>query len=175
MRTERLTSLDDAAVEQLADVLVDCVRGGASVGFLLPFDHERAVTFWRSVAGRIEPEGRTFLVARDDDGAIVGTVQVVPAGPENQPHRADLTKMLVHRRARRQGIASALLRAAEAAALEAGHDVLVLDTVTGSDAHALYLRNGWTVVGEVPDFALWPDGTRCPTTFFTKHLDRTQP
>jgi GNAT superfamily N-acetyltransferase len=111
------------------------------------------------------------VVAEDrSTGEIVGTVQVVFAVPENQPHRGDVAKMLVRRSARRQGLGARLMGVAEEAALAAGRTVLVLDTVTGSDAERLYQRLGWTRVGVVPDYALWPDGRLCDTTFFYKRL-----
>lgn len=161
-----------ARVAALADVLIDCVEGGASVSFMAPLGRDRAEAFWRGVADGVAAGDRVLLVAeRVGDGAIVGTVQVVFAWPENQPHRADVAKMLVRRSARRHGLGARLMAAAESAARAAGRTVLVLDTVTGSDADRLYARLGWVRVGEVPDYALWPDGRRCPTTFFYKALD----
>ena len=124
-----LPALADSDIEQLADVLIDCVAGGASVNFMHPLGRDKAVAFWRRLAGDVAVGGRTLLVARDAIG-IVGTVQVVPAQPDNQPHRADIAKMLVHRRARRRGVGTALMRAAENAAREAGKTLLVLDTAT---------------------------------------------
>ena len=100
----------------------------------------------------------------------MGTVQVVLNQPENQPHRGDLAKMLVHRRARQQGIGAALLAAAERAALGAGKTLLVLDTATGADAERLYARQGWHRCGVIPEYALWPDGRPCATTVFFKEL-----
>ena len=111
---------------------------------------------------------RALLVAEDAADGIVGTVQVVFAQPENQPHRADIAKMLVHRRARRRGIGAMLMEQAEATARAAGKTVLVLDTATGSDAERLYQRLGWQRVGVVPDYALWPDGRLCATTYYYK-------
>ena len=112
---------------------------------------------------------RLVLVAEDPDGTIVGTVQVILAQPENQPHRGDLAKMLVHRRARRQGIGAALLVAAERAALEAGKTLLVLDTAS-EEAERLYARHGWRRCGQIPDYALWPGGGFCATTIYFKSL-----
>ena len=111
-----------------------------------------------------------MLVAEDPGGAIIGTVQVVWAQPENQPHRGDVAKMLVHRQARRQGLGAALLAAAERTALDAGRTLLVLDTVTGGDAERMYAREGWQRCGVIPDYALWPKGGRCATTVFYKSL-----
>lgn len=165
----RLHALDDAQIDQLADVLIDCVEGGASVSFMHPLARERALAFWRQVADGVAQGQRALLVAEDAQG-ICGTVQLVLDQPENQPHRADLSKMLVHRRARRRGLAAALLRAAEATALECGKTLLVLDTVTGGDAERLYPRLGWQRCGTIPDYALWPRGGLCSTTIFYKAL-----
>ena len=159
-----------AAVPALADVLIDCVHGGASVSFMAPLPLEKAAAFWRGVAHGVAQGERVLLVAQDSAGAVVGTVQVVLAQPDNQPHRADVAKMLVHRRARRQGIAERLLAAAEAAARAAGKTVLVLDTVTGGDAERLYQRAGWQRVGTIPNYALMPDGALCSTTYFHRQL-----
>jgi GNAT superfamily N-acetyltransferase len=159
-------------VAQLSALLIDCVEGGASVSFMAPLTRERADAFWRKVAEGVAAGDRLLLVAEDAaSGEIVGTVQVVFALPENQPHRGDVAKMLVRRSARRQGLGASLMQAAEAAAVAAGRTLLVLDTVTGSDAERLYERLGWTVVGVVPDYALWPEGGFCATTFFYKRLN----
>lgn len=159
-----------ACVEALADVLIDCVEGGASVSFMLPLPREKAVAFWRSVADGVARNERVLLVAEDREGRIVGTVQMIMSLPENQPHRGDIAKMLVHRRARRRGVAQRLMAAMDAAAREEGRTVLMLDTVTGGDAERLYERAGWQRVGVVPKFALMPSGELCGTTFFYKHL-----
>ncbi|MGH6910592.1 MAG: GNAT family N-acetyltransferase, partial [Phenylobacterium sp.] len=143
------------------------VAGGASVSFMADLTHDDAVAFWQSEADA--DDGRAILAAEDEAG-IFGVVQVIPAWPPNQPHRADISKMLVHRRARRRGAAEALLAAAEAAAREMNRTVLVLDTVTGGAAERLYEKRGWTRVGVIPDFALMPDGELCATTVFYKAL-----
>ncbi|HOB94590.1 MAG TPA: GNAT family N-acetyltransferase [Aquabacterium sp.] len=158
-----------AAVPALAAVLIDCVHGGASVSFMAPLPEAKALAFWTGVAAGVGRGERILLVAEEASG-IVGTVQVVLDQPDNQPHRADIAKMLVHRRARRQGVAERLLTAAEAAARAAGKTVLVLDTVTGGDAERLYARCGWQRVGEIPNYALMPDGAPCSTTYFHKQL-----
>ena len=158
-----------ACVGALADVLLDCVEGGASVSFMWPLPRERALSFWLGVAEGVARGERVLLVAEDTQG-IVGTVQVVTGLPENQPHRADVAKMLVHRRARRRGIAQQLMAAVDEAARAAHRTVLVLDTVTGGDAERLYQRAGWQRVGTVPNYALMPDGRFCGTTFFHKQL-----
>jgi GNAT superfamily N-acetyltransferase len=158
-------------IAELSAVLIDCVEGGASVSFMLPITREKADAFWRDVAHGVASGDRILLVAEDSaEGALLGTVQVAFAWPENQPHRGDVAKMLVRRSARRRGVGERLMRAAEEAAYDAGRTLLVLDTVTGSDAERLYTRLGWTRVGVVPDYALWPDGRPCDTTFFYKQL-----
>ncbi|HEV7994104.1 MAG TPA: GNAT family N-acetyltransferase [Gemmatimonadaceae bacterium] len=165
----RIDTVDDTTLDGLVDVLIDCVEGGASVSFMLPFTRERAEAFWRRVARGVDAGDRVLLVAEDDRG-ICGTVQLVLDLPENQPHRADLAKMLVHRRARRRGLGAALMRAAEAAARECGRSLLVLDTVTGGDAERLYESLGWSRVGVIPRYALMPDGAPCDTTVYYREL-----
>jgi GNAT superfamily N-acetyltransferase len=166
----RVHALDDALIDALAGVSIDCVDGGASIGFMHPFTRDRAVAFWRRVAEGVATGERALLVADDAQG-LCGTVQLVLAQPENQPHRADLAKMQVHRRARRQGLGAALMRAAEDTARECGKTLLVLDAVTDGDAARLYERLGWVRVGDIPDFALFPKGGLCSTTVFYRRLD----
>ena len=165
----RLEAVDDSQIEALASVLVDAIDSDAGVSFLHPLEPERAQEFWRGVADDVAAGRRALLVAEDDAG-IVGTVQLVLAQPENQPHRADLSKMLVHRRGRRRGLGAALLDAAEQAARDCGKTLLVLDTNTGSDAERLYTRMGWIRVGEIPDFSIQPRGGLRATTVFYKKL-----
>ena len=160
------------SIPALSAILIDCVEGGASVGFMAPLAREKADAFWRSVAEGVASGERILLAAEDrSSGEIVGTVQVVLGQPENQPHRADVSKMLVHRRARKRGLGAALVRAAEDAARAAGKTLLVLDTAS-DEAERLYERSGWTRVGLVPGYALMPDGRPCGTTFFYKPLAR---
>lgn len=155
----------------LSAVLIDCVEGGASVGFMAPLTRERTDGFWRNVADGVAAGARLLLVAEEAGSReIVGTVQLAFAPQENQPHRVDVAKMLVRRSARGRGVGSGLLRAAEDAARAAGKTLLVLDTVPGSDADRLYRRLGWTAVGVVPGYALMPDGAPCDTTIFYKIL-----
>ena len=162
---------DPAVAESLADVLLDCVEGGASVGFMHPLPRAKAVAFWQSQLASAARGERILLVAEDvASGSIVGTVQVVLTMPDNQPHRADVAKMQVHRRARRRGVGAALMQATEAAAREAGKTLLELDTVTGSDAERLYTRLGWQRCGVIPGYALWPQGGLCSTTVFYREL-----
>jgi GNAT superfamily N-acetyltransferase len=165
-RVDRVT---DAQISMLADVLVDCVEGGASVSFMLPITRERAIAFWDGVTERVRL-GKVALLVAEDQAGVCGTVQLVYDLPENQPHRADVAKLLVHRRARRRGVAAALLRAAEATARDSGKTLLVLDTVTGGDAERLYKRLGWQRVGVIPNYALYPQGGFCGTTLFYREL-----
>jgi GNAT superfamily N-acetyltransferase len=165
-----LEHVDDRAIRELGDVLIDCVEGGASVSFMLPMTRAKADAFWRDAAAGVASGKRVLIVAENGEGRIVGTVSVLLDLPENQPHRGDLAKMLVHRSARRLGVGAQLLAAAERAALDAGRTLLVLDTVTGTDAERLYAAHGWTRVGEIPNYALWPDGRECPTTVYYKEL-----
>ncbi|MEO8229344.1 MAG: GNAT family N-acetyltransferase [Chloroflexota bacterium] len=165
----RLHSVDDAQIDGLADLLIDSIDGGASVSFMHPLAPAQSQAFWRRVAADVAAGERALLVAEDDIG-IVGTVQLALKQPENQPHRADLAKLLVHRRARRQGLGGGLMEAAEDTARECGKTLLVLDTVTGGDAERLYARLGWVRVGEIPDFALLSRGGLWGTTVFYKKL-----
>ena len=165
----RLKTIEDREVEQLTDVLIDCVEGGASVSFMLPLSRDRARTFWRRVA-RDVTDGHRLVIVGEDAGGICGTVQLAFDLPENQPHRADLSKMLVHRRARRQGLGAALVRAAEGAARSCGKTLLVLDAVTGGDAARLYENLGWQRAGVIPRYALFPQGGFCDTTYYYRDL-----
>jgi GNAT superfamily N-acetyltransferase len=165
----RVHVVEPRELDGLVDVLMDCVEGGASVGFMLPLARERAHEFWSGIADAVGRGDRALLVA-EDEGGICGTVQLLLAQPDNQPHRADLAKMLVHRRARRRGLGAALMRAAEAMALDCEKTLLVLDAVTDGDAYRLYSRLGWERVGDVPGFALWPEGGYCSTTYFYRSL-----
>ncbi|HUP15762.1 MAG TPA: GNAT family N-acetyltransferase [Acidimicrobiia bacterium] len=165
----RLTAVDEEQIDDLATVLIDVVEGGAAVGFMMPITRERAVSFWRRVAEDVAAGNRVLLVAEDDAG-VSGTVQLILDLPDNQPHRADLSKMLVHRRSRRQGLAAELLRTAEAAALDSGRTLLVLDAVTDGDAARLYERLGWVRVGEIPGYALMPEGGLVGTTYYYRQL-----
>jgi ribosomal protein S18 acetylase RimI-like enzyme len=166
----RLTSADvHEQLDALASVLVDCVAGGASVSYLTPFSHKHARSAFEAVAAEVE-QGRRLLLAAFADGDLVGTVQVILALPPNQPHRAEIAKLLVHRSARRRGVAQLLMDGAEAEARAEGKTLLVLDTVTGDNAERLYERLGWTKVGVIPGYALYPDGRPCDTTIFWKSL-----
>ena len=158
------------AIPALSDVLVDCVEGGASVSFMAPLAPDKAAGFWRGVAQSVAAGERALLVAEDGPGgAILGTVQLVLGQPENQPHRADVSKMLVRASARRRGIGGALMRAVEDEARRAGKTLLVLDTAS-AEAERLYERSGWTRVGVVPGFALLPDGRPCDTAYYYKQM-----
>lgn len=157
-------------IDSLATILENCVNGGASVSFMLPFNHENARQFWLGVAESVGRQERTVLAYRDEDKDILGTVQLITDQPENQPHRADVAKLLVHEKARRRGVAMALMEALEAVAVEQGKTVLVLDTATGSGAEAFYQRAGWQTVGQIPRYALMPDGEMTATTVFYKFL-----
>ena len=157
-----------AAIGELADVLADCVEGGASVSFMLPYSRDDAAVFFEKVIASVARD-ETVLVAAKLDGRIVGTVQLGIDMPPNQPHRADIKKLLVHRDARKHGLGAALMERAEEEAKSRGRTLLVLDTA-GSEAERLYVRTGWQRVGVVPDYAMWPGGGFCDTTFFWKKL-----
>lgn len=165
----RLDRLGPRDIADLARVLVDCVQAGASVSFMHPLSEAKAAAFWERLAGGVAAGARVLLVAADANG-IMGTVQVVLEQTENQPHRADVSKMLVHTSARRRGVGAALMRAAEHQARAAGKTLLVLDTATGSDAERLYRRLGWTLAGVVPDYALFPHGGFCDTSIYYRKI-----
>jgi GNAT superfamily N-acetyltransferase len=164
----RLTAVSDVQIRALADLLVDCVEGGASVSFMSPLSLDKASAFWYRAAVATA-RGESALLVAEEAGSIIGTAQLILNLPENQPHRAELSKMLVHRRARRRGVGAAILRAAEQLARELGKSLLVLDTAS-ADAERLYVRLGWVRVGVVPDYALLPQGGLCATTFFYRRI-----
>ena len=165
--------LDPTDVEQqldaLAGVLADVVAGGSSIGYMAPFSHADARDAFETFAAEVA-QGRRLLLAGFLDGVLVGTVQVILAAPPNQPHRGEITKLLVHRSGRRRGVAQRLMERAEREALVEGKTLLVLDTADDT-AERLYSRLGWTLVGVIPGFALFPDGRPCATTLFYKSLE----
>jgi GNAT superfamily N-acetyltransferase len=164
----RLQTVTDVEIAGLADLLIDVVEGGASVSFMHPFTREKAIAFWQGVAQGVQAGERAIVIAEDELG-VCGTAQLILSLPENQPHRADLAKMLVHRRTRRRGIGAAVLHAAEELARELGKTLLVLDTAS-QDAERLYGRAGWIKVGVIPDYALMPDGAFCDTIVYYRRL-----
>ncbi|WP_417479898.1 GNAT family N-acetyltransferase [Maricaulis maris] len=154
-----------------SQLLTACVEAGASIGFMADLSPLRAEAFWTDIAGQVERGDRLLWSARDSEsGTLLGTVQLITGLPDNQPHRGDVAKLMVSPDARRRGVADALMAALESHARETGLRTLVLDTVTGSPAEALYRKRGWVEVGAVPDYALFPDGSPCSTTFFYKSL-----
>jgi GNAT superfamily N-acetyltransferase len=169
LRIQRITAADDLLVDGLSDVLLDAVQSGAGVSFMADLTRDGAAAWWRRTFGSATPR-TVILVARDESG-IVGTVQLQPAWPPNQPHRADVAKLMVHRRARGRGVARALMEELERQARAQRFTLLLLDTCKGSAAERLYTSMGWTRVGEVPNFALNPDGSWCDTVFFYKQVE----
>lgn len=157
------------AVPALAEILSDCVEGGASVGFMSPHTPDDAMPYWQGVVHAVT-DGNTVLIVAEKDGEILGTVQLGIGMMPNQPHRADLKKLLVHRKARGLGLSRLLMEAAESAAAKHGRHILVLDTATGSPAESIYEKFGWQRVGIIPQYALMPDGSYCGSTFFYKAL-----
>ena len=164
----RMAIVSDAQIRSLAALLIDCVDGGASVSFMHPLPEAKAIAFWQRVAADAAAGARALLIAEDERG-VVGTVQLVLDQPENQPHRADVSKMLVHRRARRRGLGEALMRAAEDVARKCGKSLLVLDTAS-ADADRLYARLGWQHCGTIPGYALLPHGGLCDTRYYYRTL-----
>jgi len=170
MIEELVRPVAGADIRDLAALLLDAIDSGASVSFLAPFDMERAQRWWYDTITTADDRS-IFLVARDWQG-ILGTVQLRPAWAPNQQHRGDIAKLLVHRRARRQRVGTALMEAIEQRARASGLTLLTLDTKRGDAAERLYVNAGWTRVGVIPNYALNPDGTPCDTVIFYKQLDR---
>jgi GNAT superfamily N-acetyltransferase len=156
-------------IPALADILIDCVEGGASVSFMLPIDRGTAEDFYEGAAEKIA-SGSTILFVAFLDGELAGMVQLSPELKPNQPHRADVQKLLVHHRGRNRGVGRALMVALEETAKARGRWLLCLDTATGSPAERLYEKLGWQRLGVVPRHAMWPQGGLCDTTFFWKDL-----
>ena len=168
MRIESLRVATDQAVEELSAVRLDAVDDNAGISFMKGLTRAEAAAWWRKVIGSLSSRA-VLLVARDEKG-IVGTVQLQPAWPPNQPHRADVAKLMVHRRGRGHGIARALMTELERHARDQEFTLLVLDTCKGGQAEKLYASMGWTRMGEIPNFALNPDGSWCDSVFFYKEL-----
>ncbi|HLS95224.1 MAG TPA: GNAT family N-acetyltransferase [Sphingobacterium sp.] len=167
-----VSSVDDDLCKGLALLTIDVVKQGASVGFMDDLTMEQAQNFWKKIFGRVARDEVVLFAARHvPSQQIVGTVQLAVDLPPNQPHRGDVAKMLVHSAYRRRGIASRLLSTLEIEARERSRHILVLDTVTESPAYYLYLKYGWQVVGNIPEYALFPDGQYCSTTYFYKKLN----
>jgi GNAT superfamily N-acetyltransferase len=171
MQIRRITSLLKAReLAGLSSLLIDAVNGGASLGFLRPLQQSRAQSYWHAVSNSVASGEKALLVA-EDEGVVLGTVQVVLSQPENQPHRAEISKMIVHTLARQQGLGMRLLSTAEQVAQQADKSLLVLDTQTGSAAERLYTKAGFTPLPPLPDYALTPDGVLAPTTIFWKRIE----
>jgi len=156
-------------IEQLADVLIDVVQGGASVGLMTPISRSTALAFWHGVVASLARGERLLLAARDEK-RIIGSVQVILALPENQPHRGEIAKLQVRRDAQRQGVGAGLMAEAERLAAGAGKTLLALDTTNGEAAERLYLAQGWVRFGIMPGHALYPDGRISDTSFFYKQI-----
>lgn len=159
----------DAAMPALCAILCACVHAGASVSFMLPMTQAKAEGFWTGVRQRVA-QGGTVLLLAEHAGAAIGTAQLILDLPENQPHRAEIAKVLVHPSARRLGAGRVLMREIERQAQAAGRRLLVLDTISDGAGEMLYRSLGWEFAGSVPDFALMPDGTPAATSYFYKRL-----
>jgi ribosomal protein S18 acetylase RimI-like enzyme len=170
---KRIEVIDETAREQLTETLIEVVASGGSISFMHPVSREKASSFWTKIGESVQRGERILLVARDEQGVVIGTVQSVIDLPENQPHRADIAKMMVHPRARRLGVAEALMREIERLTVAAGKTLMVLDTETGQAASFLYAKLGWKVSGHIPNFALKPHGGFCSTTYMYKSASST--
>ena len=159
-----------SAIPDLATLLVDAVEDGASVGFVMPFTHEDATAWWRELSGDVAVGHIVVVLLRAEGGRPAGTAQLRLAQYPNQRHRADVAKVLVHSGMRRKGFGRALMSALEDVARRQGRTLLVLDTISGSDAAVMYQRLGWTRAGEIPRYAAMPDGALAPTTYYFKDI-----
>lgn len=157
-------------INGLIELLIDCVHEGASIGFLYPLTPYRAKTYWQNIAASVANKHKILLIAQTQDSSILGSVQLQIHLPENQPHRANVEKLMVLSKHRKSGIGRALMDAVEHFASIAGKTLLVLDTATGSEAEHLYSKLGWQPVGMIPNYAKWPDGQMTSTTFFYKQI-----
>jgi ribosomal protein S18 acetylase RimI-like enzyme len=170
LEIRELSAVDVSShLSALANVLLDCIAGGASVSFMASFSRPEAETFFERISDEVKC-GNRILLAAFLNSELVGTVQIITAMPPNQPHRAEISKLLILRSARGQGIATRLMNAVEEASRRAGKTLLVLDTATGSAAEKLYEKLGWVSAGIIPNYALLPGGGFCPTTIFYKQL-----
>jgi GNAT superfamily N-acetyltransferase len=155
---------------ELVALLIDAVESGAAVNFVWPMTRAKADAWWAGALAS-HAAGERLLFVAQADGGIEGTVQLILAPQENQPFRADLAKMIVHRRARRRGIGAALMQAAEVEARRLGRTLLTLDTESGKAGERLYAAMGWAKAGEIPDYATNPDGRgRHSASLFYKRL-----
>ncbi len=159
-------------LQDLTAILHACVTDGASVGFIRPFSEAAARAFWTTSVFPALAKGRTELFTATDGGRVSGTVQLICAAMPNQPHRADVAKLLVHPTARRRGLARALMQALEDRARALHRSLLVLDTRSGDPSQALYQSIGYQVAGEIPGYCLNPaTKAAVPTTYLYKPLD----
>lgn len=154
---------------ELADLLLDAVLHGASVGYEMPFTHDSAAGYFHGLRPSLAQGERLLWIARDSDG-VIGSVQLELCQKSNGLNRAEVQKLLVHSRARRQGIGRKLLTAVERTAYEINRGLLYLDTQAGSSAEAFYRALGYRYLGEIPDYASTPDGYYHPTAIYFKRL-----
>ncbi|WP_166335068.1 GNAT family N-acetyltransferase [Sphingobacterium chungjuense] len=172
---EQALTAEKDLIQGLTDLLLDTVKRGASIGFMNDISEQDAIQFWTQVLDKVTQEKTLLLIAREASAEqIIGTVQLQIDLPRNQIHRADVAKMMVHSEHRRKGIAERLLVEIEKIALAHDKHILVLDTVTGSPAQRLYQKSGWIEVGDIPDYAMLPNGELCSTTYFYKNLLKTR-
>jgi GNAT superfamily N-acetyltransferase len=160
-----------SAAGLLSELLIVCVESGAAVSFVPPMRPEKGLAFWRRVSSEVGA-GTRVLVAGWRDGALVATGMLDLALAENQPHCAEVQKIMVHPSARRTGLGRAVLRALEQHAMACGRSLLMLDTRAGDAGEALYRAEGWHETGRIPDHALGPGGRLYATVFFWKRISR---
>ncbi len=162
----------DTALDELTDILHGCVHTGASIGFVLPFSTEDARAYWQATVRPDLQAGALDLFVAYDGGRIMGTVQLIPARMPNQPHRADVAKLLVHRDARRRGLGRSLMTALLTRAADQGKTLLVLDTRSSDPSRVLYQSMGFEIAGEIPNYCRNPFDNRFePTTYMFRQLN----
>ncbi|WP_433944957.1 N-acetyltransferase family protein [Paenibacillus sp. SN-8-1] len=165
MKIVELHTLEPAALEQLSELLVRVVEGGASIGFLPPLEVEEADAYWKQVVG---PEVKLWIAVHSDQ--IIGTVQLHLAGKKNASHRAEVAKLMVHPDSRRSGVARLLMKTLEETAQKEGRSLLVLDTREGDPSNDLYKSLGYIEAGRIPEFAQSAGGALDATVFYYKRI-----
>jgi acetyltransferase len=166
----RVSANEASLIEPLGRLLADAVHSGASVGFLAPVTRATAERYWQGIFTALGADDELLLWVAEAGGQVVGSVQLALCSKDNGGHRGEVQKLFVHSTARGRGISTVLLQAVETAARDRQRSLLVLDTLLGSHAENVYRHLGWSRAGEIPDFAMSPDGELFPTVYYFKLL-----